>query len=103
MIRRPPRSTLFPYTTLFRSRHTALRLRPGREPAVDRLDELRVAHLQIRVGDAKAPCQEAHRELDRLQAAGVWVRLLEPLQAHLRRPAENFDPRPPLLLLGEQR
>src|SRR3712207_8863457 len=25
MIRRPPRSTLFPYTTLFRSRHTALR------------------------------------------------------------------------------
>src|SRR2546430_4876043 len=23
MIRRPPRSTLFPYTTLFRSRHTA--------------------------------------------------------------------------------
>src|SRR5256886_11092096 len=24
MIRRPPRSTLFPYTTLFRSHHTAL-------------------------------------------------------------------------------
>src|SRR3712207_8783296 len=24
MIRRPPRSTLFPYTTLFRSRHLAL-------------------------------------------------------------------------------
>src|SRR2546427_7188866 len=24
MIRRPPRSTLFPYTTLFRSRHSAL-------------------------------------------------------------------------------
>src|SRR5690348_17878424 len=28
MIRRPPRSTLFPYTTLFRSR-----LRPGNHPA----------------------------------------------------------------------
>src|SRR3989475_7590223 len=26
MIRRPPRSTLFPYTTLFRSRHGAHRL-----------------------------------------------------------------------------
>src|SRR2546430_8984462 len=26
MIRRPPRSTLFPYTTLFRSRHTATAL-----------------------------------------------------------------------------
>src|SRR2546422_10970150 len=30
MIRRPPRSTLFPYTTLFRSRH----LRPGRPGGV---------------------------------------------------------------------
>src|SRR3712207_523683 len=28
MIRRPPRSTLFPYTTLFRSRHLRLRQRP---------------------------------------------------------------------------
>src|SRR5947209_12584004 len=26
MIRRPPRSTLFPYTTLFRSRHSDLRV-----------------------------------------------------------------------------
>src|SRR3989454_2129521 len=26
MIRRPPRSTLFPYTTLFRSHHQAVRL-----------------------------------------------------------------------------
>src|SRR5437879_10709278 len=30
MLRRPPRSTLFPYTTLFRSRPTA---RPGLNPA----------------------------------------------------------------------
>src|SRR5260221_2432469 len=29
MIRRPPRSTLFPYTTLFRSRHNALPAEPG--------------------------------------------------------------------------
>src|SRR3712207_7080829 len=28
MIRRPPRSTLFPYTTLFRSRHDDERARP---------------------------------------------------------------------------
>src|SRR5256885_7270450 len=27
MIRRPPRSTLFPYTTLFRSLHAAVRVR----------------------------------------------------------------------------
>src|SRR5260221_5840651 len=34
MIRRPPRSTLFPYTTLFRSLHFTvrpMRLRPGTE------------------------------------------------------------------------
>src|ERR1039457_7421506 len=30
MIRRPPRSTLFPYTTLFRSRSTAFWARTGR-------------------------------------------------------------------------
>src|SRR2546428_4212051 len=32
MIRRPPRSTLFPYTTLFRSRHGAV---PGPDVAQD--------------------------------------------------------------------
>src|SRR2546427_3429744 len=31
MIRRPPRSTLFPYTTLFRSRRPSLPLDPGDE------------------------------------------------------------------------
>src|SRR3712207_8768508 len=36
MIRRPPRSTLFPYTTLFRSRPAALPRRLGaRLPAAD--------------------------------------------------------------------
>src|SRR3712207_7178700 len=46
MIRRPPRSTLFPYTTLFRSppparvragRLTGLRVRPGHDRDGDRL------------------------------------------------------------------
>src|ERR1039457_4978270 len=32
MIRRPPRSTLFPYTTLFRSRTSAARARTARPP-----------------------------------------------------------------------
>src|SRR5688572_32156648 len=47
MIRRPPRSTLFPYTTLFRSRHgqlllsreQALRRRPGRRALQLRSEE----------------------------------------------------------------
>src|SRR5256885_5223051 len=33
MIRRPPRSTLFPYTTLFRSPQARPACRPGRGPA----------------------------------------------------------------------
>src|SRR3712207_7350788 len=36
MIRRPPRSTLFPYTTLFRSAEFAARYRPVGEPAESR-------------------------------------------------------------------
>src|SRR3712207_7944776 len=45
MIRRPPRSTLFPYTTLFRSRHQAAGHLPGRAgpvaPAHQVPDDLR--------------------------------------------------------------
>src|SRR3712207_6881314 len=36
MIRRPPRSTLFPYTTLFRSRPFAPRRGSGRRPTGER-------------------------------------------------------------------
>src|SRR3712207_8849240 len=45
MIRRPPRSTLFPYTTLFRSGH----LVPGLEhlPAVDAFDRQTVEDDQV--------------------------------------------------------
>src|SRR3989454_10826683 len=37
MIRRPPRSTLFPYTTLFRSEHLAETGRLGAEAIIDSL------------------------------------------------------------------
>src|SRR2546427_1901289 len=42
MIRRPPRSTLFPYTTLFRSRA----LRPAQDPHLHRLVHARPAERQ---------------------------------------------------------
>src|SRR5258708_11234212 len=45
MIRRPPRSTLFPYTTLFRSKHTPKRFARAAS-AVDIED----------VGDIQLPC-----------------------------------------------
>src|SRR5256885_9281762 len=47
MIRRPPRSTLFPYTTLFRSLHR--RLGPGRSLA------------RARAVDERAAARDAHR------------------------------------------
>src|ERR1039458_10608739 len=54
MIRRPPRSTLFPYTTLFRSHSCPNLLAPGRQPATslpDRSDRkstrLNSSHLGI--------------------------------------------------------
>src|SRR3989442_7442814 len=60
MIRRPPRSTLFPYTTLFRSRHPAAgHDRPGpRDPAAGVLGArgagpLQAAH-RLAQGDRKS-------------------------------------------------
>src|SRR3989442_15890956 len=64
MIRRPPRSTLFPYTTLFRSR-----LLLGLGPGPDRVE---VHELAVELGDVPRP--------DLLQRAHL---LLEPLEAGL--------------------
>src|SRR3712207_7554921 len=67
MIRRPPRSTLFPYTTLFRSRHEHRRLpgqAEGRRPEPPRrraLDE-RAAR-----GDAEPRSEEHTSELQSRQ------------------------------------
>src|SRR5438876_2985308 len=49
MIRRPPRSTLFPYTTLFRSRHPHRLARPR---AVDAVEDRGI--LRRRVLDRKS-------------------------------------------------
>src|SRR6266446_9962175 len=49
MLRRPPRSTLFPYTTLFRSRSWLLRPLFALEPIRDRLDA--VEELAFRTTD----------------------------------------------------
>src|SRR2546422_7316326 len=56
MIRPPPRSTLFPYTTLFRSRSIALR--PARSPGAH-LQRLRAFQLGLwRRPGAKAPVEK---------------------------------------------
>src|SRR3712207_7512479 len=59
MIRRPPRSTLFPYTTLFRSAHSQ----------VDHLDEDREAHREVDValGDVVIEALGDERHADQQQ------------------------------------
>src|SRR2546429_5788654 len=61
MIRRPPRSTLFPYTTLFRSRDRRLRLDVGQLDPLQRLQERR----QIEVPDRGREDQVQRRVQDR--------------------------------------
>src|SRR5690348_17917519 len=50
MIRRPPRSTLFPYTTLFRSAKTRVRI--GRQSAVRLTVHRTNSHIYAQVVDA---------------------------------------------------
>src|SRR3712207_8483953 len=61
MIRRPPRSTLFPYTTLFRSQV---------QVPVERLEAVLVRHHTSRAGD---PHRHLHLQVNaRVFAAGRW-------------------------------
>src|SRR2546430_7814332 len=71
MIRRPPRSTLYPYTTLFRSHRARARRRVGDLPGVkrERLDaELAVCHAGLggrcakERGGCRAPANYSTRE-----------------------------------------
>src|SRR2546426_9255837 len=54
MIRRPPRSTLFPYTTLFRSRSEKVDLRPKSRNSKSGLLQKRTAPLAARRDERKS-------------------------------------------------
>src|SRR3712207_6986463 len=67
MIRRPPRSTLFPYTTLFRSqRATDARVKAGKTQTQIDTKQARTAELTEREAVVR------QRFLDALAADGVW-------------------------------
>src|SRR2546425_8879255 len=74
MIRRPPRSTLFPYTTLFRSRDEdvagagpgEMRGPEGDDPVVDGLAQARLHDGRRPVGDHRARSEEHTSELQSL-------------------------------------
>src|SRR2546422_6001749 len=61
MIRRPPRSTLFPYTTLFRSEDADVVLR--RAPLFEGLDEDSARALRRQMPDVKLRSEEHTSEL----------------------------------------
>src|SRR3712207_8667050 len=69
MIRRPPRSTLFPYTTLFRSEQVeeVLGVRVAVRPAHAGPQEARVAQHRAVVAERVAP--EADRKSTRLNSS----------------------------------
>src|SRR2546430_6989450 len=71
MIRRPPRSTLFPYTTLFRSRQRVLRARGkhGHDDLVEGQGEG-----QQRAGDQRGRGQRQRDVAQRLPPPGAQVR-----------------------------
>src|SRR3712207_9465852 len=74
MIRRPPRSTLFPYTTLFRSAPAEgaaeRRLRVLRDPEHERAEDARDRREGQRIGERPTVVQEAlpeHRHADQAE------------------------------------
>src|SRR5258705_1889150 len=87
MIRRPPRSTLFPYTTLFRSVGHAVRgpsgstRRRARGPRRGRLDlrqhlpERALVHRQIRLAIPRGPVREPvlDRKSTRLNSSHLGI------------------------------
>src|SRR5260221_13691737 len=67
MIRRPPRSTLFPYTTLFRSARQRQGLHPDRALSLHQGDQAEVAW-----GDAGGPGYRAARDSSRGLVADAY-------------------------------
>src|SRR2546426_6393236 len=54
MIRRPPRSTLFPYTTLFRSRRLLSELGPWKRPTIVNLNASKRS--EEHTSELQSPC-----------------------------------------------
>src|SRR3712207_5075040 len=90
MIRRPPRSTLFPYTTLFRSRITA-RLRPQLAEVEKRLRTVDSAPLLDGLAGAPA-VRDLWAQLPLSRRRAVVALLLDIRVHRTRQGARTFDP-----------
>src|SRR2546430_11854796 len=92
MIRRPPRSTLFPYTTLFRSTPTSL-MRAAIRPSVPRTRCLYVSVTPIRPNSSRdrSPRSEEHTSELQSQSNLVCRLLLEKKKKHTCRFDTNSE------------
>src|SRR2546422_3487958 len=66
MIRRPPRSTLFPYTTLFRSRFKALLMEPSAFAYAYRHDNIEAIYKKLQERRDTADVTEVLKELHKI-------------------------------------
>src|SRR2546426_9939214 len=89
MIRRPPRSTLFPYTTLFRSAELARakRLNPVPIPVTARLT-LHLAYVRMGL----CSLRWLLRRRTPVDLRDAYTRTTERLRALVRRPLDRDDP-----------
>src|SRR5256885_13020993 len=71
MIRRPPRSTLFPYTTLFRSHDAPLRLAPAGEPHA--AGDLPPQHVVVDHEDPRLIRRRGDRKSTRLNSSHLVI------------------------------
>src|SRR5256885_11623551 len=87
MIRRPPRSTLFPYTTLFRSATGGFAGRPGSSPRkpLECLNAVQLDNGRVDMGDIRRPQRPEGFALICLLAAGICKTDLD-----LRRELSSF-------------
>src|SRR3712207_7223035 len=69
MIRRPPRSTLFPYTTLFRSRTSTLQYSTGTNAAISRSRST----IRRSAGDCTRPAERSEEHTSELQSRQYLV------------------------------
>src|SRR2546430_6967559 len=101
MIRRPPRSTLFPYTTLFRSLAVGS---PGRQVFSARQFDAVGQTARPSVGDPKADRSEEHTSELQSQSNLVCRLLLEKKKKHTDyTPSRIEDDSPPSYELHECR
>src|SRR2546430_11544550 len=87
MIRRPPRSTLFPYTTLFRSGPRKRRLEPDLRERVE--DDLAARPAQAALGVEGQRVDGLHELARRLEAALAALEEAQEVRRQQRRSEEH--------------